>query len=139
MKNKVARIPVNHVRRVGEFGESTQRARPAIAFSADSTRFASGGEGAKIVIRAVKTGSPLDIPIKALLGLADDQSAQGAVVSSIAFSPDGASLAVAVNDQVAVASAAVRTTRIVRTVFVLTIVTAPVYIPVGLLVYSLAS
>jgi WD40 repeat protein len=78
----------------------------AIAFSADSARFASGGEGAAVLIRAVKTGPALDIPVKALLGLRDDQSAAGAVVSGTAFSPDGANVVVAVNDQVAVASTA---------------------------------
>jgi hypothetical protein len=37
-----------------------------------------------------------------------------------------------------VAAAAVRTSRVVTAVFILTIITAPVYIPVGLLVYGLA-
>ncbi|MFI5972887.1 WD40 repeat domain-containing protein [Streptomyces sp. NPDC051452] len=54
----------------------------AIAFSPDSTRFASGGSGSVLRVRSVGTGVPLDAP------------SQGAV-SSIAFSPDGAALAVA--------------------------------------------
>jgi WD40 repeat protein len=64
----------------------------AIAFSADSTRFASGGGGTKVLVRAVQTGPELDIPVNGF-------------VSSIAFSPDGATLALADLDRVAAHSA----------------------------------
>ncbi len=64
----------------------------AIAFSADSTRFASGGAGTNVLVRAVQTGPKLDIPVNGF-------------VSSIAFSPDGATLALADLDRVATHSA----------------------------------
>lgn len=61
----------------------------AIAFSADGSRFASGGGDSVLRVRATGTGPPLDLPS---IGF----------VSSIAFSPDGAALALADMDQVLV-------------------------------------
>ncbi|WP_248960020.1 WD40 repeat domain-containing protein [Sphaerisporangium perillae] len=65
----------------------------AIAFSPDSTRFASGGEDSVVRVRTIGTGPPLDLP-------------SSGFVSSIAFSPDGARLAVADLDQVFMRGAA---------------------------------
>ncbi|MFJ4584647.1 WD40 repeat domain-containing protein [Streptomyces echinatus] len=59
----------------------------AIAFSPDSTRFASGGGDSLVRVRAVGTGAPLDAP------------SEGSV-TGIDFSPDGAAFAVADFEQV---------------------------------------
>ncbi|GGT03078.1 hypothetical protein GCM10010271_01000 [Streptomyces kurssanovii] len=59
----------------------------AVAFSRDSTRFASGGSDSVLRVRGVGVGVPLDVPC--------DGS-----VTGIAFSPDGAALAVADFEQV---------------------------------------
>lgn len=59
----------------------------AIAFSADGRRFACGGDGTEVQVLAIGFGPPLTVPA---LGF----------VSSLAFSPDGAALAVADLDQV---------------------------------------
>jgi WD40 repeat protein len=62
----------------------------AIAFSPDSGRIAWGGDGTTVPIRAVGTGPRLEIP--GLKGF----------VTSLAFSPDGALLAIADLDEVLV-------------------------------------
>jgi WD40 repeat protein len=59
----------------------------AIAFSRDSTRFASGGSDSVVRVRGVGVGAPLDVPCEGS-------------VTGIAFSPDGAALAVADFEQV---------------------------------------
>jgi WD40 repeat protein len=61
----------------------------AIAFSKDSKRLAIGGDSTKVLIRAVETGPSVDVTVKGF-------------VSSLAFSPDGAKLAIADLDQVLV-------------------------------------
>jgi len=61
----------------------------AIAFSRDSKRLGTGGGGTKVLIRAVEAGAPVDIAVRGF-------------VSSLAFSPDGAKLAIADLDQVLV-------------------------------------
>ena len=61
----------------------------AIAFSKDSKRLATGGGSTKVLIRAVEAGASVDIAVKGF-------------VSSLAFSPDGAKLAIADLDQVLV-------------------------------------
>lgn len=59
----------------------------AIAFSPDSKRFASGGGDSVLRIRSVGIGPPLDLP-------------SAGFVSSIEFSPDGATLAIADFEQI---------------------------------------
>ncbi|MEU2221618.1 PQQ-binding-like beta-propeller repeat protein [Streptomyces sp. NPDC018347] len=59
----------------------------AIAFTPDSTRFASGGGGTLVRVRTVGVGAPLDVP------------GQG-FVTGIDFSPDGTAFAVADLEQV---------------------------------------
>jgi WD40 repeat protein len=61
----------------------------AVAFSPDSTRIASGGGDKLIKVRTVGTGVPLDLPSMGF-------------VSSLAFGPNGAALAVADLDQLSV-------------------------------------
>jgi WD40 repeat protein len=61
----------------------------AIAFSKDSKRLATGGGSTKVLIRAVEAGPSVDITVKGF-------------VSSLAFSPDGAKLAIADLDQILV-------------------------------------
>jgi WD40 repeat protein len=61
----------------------------AIAFSRDSKRLATGGGSTKVLIRAVEAGAPVDIAVRGF-------------VSSLAFSPDGAKLAIADLEQVLV-------------------------------------
>lgn len=65
----------------------------ALAFTRDSKRLATGGGGAKVMIRAIETGPSADIAVKGF-------------VSSLAFSPDGATLAIADLDQVLVYNSA---------------------------------
>lgn len=65
----------------------------AIAFSSDSTRFASGGGGSLLRVRAVGIGPLMDMP-------------SSGFVSGIAFSPDGATMAVADFEQVSLHAAA---------------------------------
>lgn len=62
----------------------------AIAFSADSGRIAWGGDATTVPVRAVETGARLEI------------SGLKGFVASIAFSPDGALLAIADLDEVLV-------------------------------------
>lgn len=69
--------PGTVARRV-EHGGSVQ----AIAFSPDSTRFASGGSDTVLRMRPVLIGTELDVPV-------------GGSVTGIAFSPDGGKFAVA--------------------------------------------
>jgi WD40 repeat protein len=64
----------------------------AIAFSPDSTRFASGGGDSLLRVRAVGVGPPLDVPAPGF-------------TSGIAFSLDGAHFAVADFEQVFLRSA----------------------------------
>jgi WD40 repeat protein len=59
----------------------------AIAFSNDCKRLATGGGGAKVLIRAVETGPSVDIAVQGF-------------VSSLAFSPDDARVAIADLNQV---------------------------------------
>lgn len=61
----------------------------AIAFSPDSTRFASGGGDTVVRVRTVGTGPATDLP-------------SSGFVSSIAFNPDGTRIAVADLDQLSV-------------------------------------
>src|SRR5262245_50655324 len=61
----------------------------AIAFSKDSKRLATGGGSTKVLVRAVEAGASVDIAVKGF-------------VSGLAFSPDGAKLAIADLDQVLV-------------------------------------
>lgn len=65
----------------------------AIAFSPDSTRFASGGSDSVLRVRGTGVGAPLDVPCEGS-------------VSAIAFGPDGAALAVADFEQVFLRSGA---------------------------------
>ena len=63
----------------------------AIAFSPDSTLFASGGSDSVLRVRTTATGTAVDVP-------------SAGFVSSIGFSPDGATFAVADFEEVSVRS-----------------------------------
>lgn len=65
----------------------------AIAFSPDSKRIACGGSGPEIPVLTIGFGAPVSIP-------------SSGFVSSLAFSPDGAAIAVADLDQVFLRSSA---------------------------------